>query len=165
VPLEFLKLLMNINLDNNSKIQRVKHTFLSNFANASVNGRFYFEFREPPVGIIGARAKSVTICNFAAIGNSSTYYLRTDCIFGTRDASYINTRPDFVAMVIPNAPQIAGQPIVKFDDGDSFIHSEPRLLFNCWFEIFDQTITLPINPTDAGWYFTVELEFLIKKSC
>jgi hypothetical protein len=153
-----------MNIDNSFKIQTVKHTFITKFAYSNSNGRFTFEFREPIRNVVGAKVRSVYICNFSTINNSQTYYLRVDCIFGSRDTSYINTKPDLVAMVIPNAPQIAGQPIFSRDASDGYIHCFERYLHNCWFELLDDTLTT-INPLDNGWYFTVELEFLIKIKC
>jgi hypothetical protein len=147
-------------MERDSKIQRVVHTFQTSYAVSNAGGRFNFEFREPVHNIVGARVKGCIIRNFSSIGSSQTYYLKTDCIFGSRDTSYFNTKPNQIAMVIPYNPAIAGQPIYRLDDSDGFIHCYPRFLQNCWFELYNDIGTIQ-NPADAGWYFTVELEFLI----
>jgi hypothetical protein len=126
-----------------------------------VAGRFEFNWREPIIDIISLKLKKVIIANFATIGNSPYYCLRTDCIALTRGTSTINGAPSQIVAMIPNTPQTAGGPIEISEEDDSESFTSLSILHNLWFELLDAN-GLIINPPDLGWSFAVELQLVVK---
>jgi len=140
--------------------QRLSHTFVSSAAQINIGGRFLFNFREPIRNVVAAKLKSCTIGNFATIGASYIYFLRTDCMYGSRDCGYFNGKPDKVVFSIPNCPAYNGQPISRTNTDEEFVQYYEGYIMGIWFEILDQNGQI-INPPDVGWSFTVELELKI----
>jgi len=141
--------------------RRTKHFFTSAQGRNNGQGRFEFTFREPVFNILSGKVKKVVIPNFVGIANSPYYFLRTDGISLTRDASTYNGVPSQIVAIIPYTPNIAGSAVSITEEDDSEPYNFTSILQNLWFELLDYQGNV-INPNDVGWSFGVELQFIIQ---
>lgn len=141
--------------------RRTRAYFTSQNAQSSFDGRFEFAWREPILDIISLKIKKVVIATFASIALSPFYFLRTDCLALTRASPTFNGAPSQVAALIPNTPEIPGNPIHIGEEDDSEAFNTMPTLQNLWFEILDANGNV-INPPDLGWSFVVELQLVVK---
>jgi len=147
---------MKVSSDN---VRRTRAFFTSAQARNS-GGRFEFSFREPLFNVSSIKLKKFILPNFAGIGLSPYYFLRTDSISLTRDSVTLNGTPTQIVCVLPYSPHTVGFAVHIEEEDDSEAYNYTYCLQNLWFEVLDYTGTV-INPPDPGFSFCVELQIIV----
>lgn len=137
----------------------VKHTFVSSAAKKSGHV-FEFDLSEPIRNITAGRISGVVIKDFVGINNSYVYFIRTDGLYGTRSLTFFNRQPDYISFAIDNPGTVGALSIKRFDDTGNFYQTNCHNVWGIQFTLVDVN-GLPVDPSDLGWSFTVELEFKI----